>query len=369
MAALRFVTIVGARPQFVKAAVVSRAIRVNHDELLVHTGQHYDPELSDVFFREMGIPSPDVQLETGSGTHGQQTAAMLTGIEQVLIDHRPDWVVTFGDTNSTLAGALAASKLGVPIAHVEAGLRSFNWSMPEEINRVLVDRLSQALFCPSTAAADNLAAEGIRSGVHVVGDVMAEALAFAAPIARDRSRVLEELALVPGEYLLVTVHRAENTDDPGRLGRIVSALNAADQAVVFPAHPRTRKALERTGLTPGPNVHVIPPVGYLDMIRLLTSARMVLTDSGGVQKEAYWSSVPCVTLRSETEWVETVAVGWNVVAGTDVEQILSAVRTFTPPLAHPELYGGPGVAARCVGILEAMAAKSTASRAQELIGR
>ena len=369
MGSLRVVSIVGARPQFVKAAVFSRAIRKNHHEILVHTGQHYDPEMSDVFFRDMGIPRPDVELATGSGTHGQQTAAMLTGLERVLMEHRPDWVVTFGDTNSTLAGALAASKLGVSIAHVEAGLRSFNRAMPEEINRVVVDHLSQALFCPSTVAIENLAAEGIRSGVHLVGDVMAEALALATPIAEERSRILDELAVVPGKYLLVTVHRAENTDHQSRLEQIVTALNGIEETVIFPVHPRTRKVLGETGCLPGAHVRMIAPVGYLDMVRLLTSARMVLTDSGGVQKEAYWSGTPCITLRTETEWVETVAAGWNVVVGSDAGRILSAVRTFRPPEARPQLYGGLDVASRCVEILESTTTSSRPQPAQELIGR
>ena len=357
---LRFVSIVGARPQFVKAAVVSRAIRKRHDEVLVHTGQHYDAGMSAVFFDEMAIPRPDVQLESGSGTHAQQTAAMLVGIERVLIERDPDWVVTFGDTNSTLAGALAAAKLHLPIAHVEAGLRSFNWTMPEEINRVLVDRMSAALLCPSETAVVNLQREGILKGVHLVGDVMAEALLDAAHTARTRSRVLESCNVTERSYVLVTVHRAENTDDLRRLRGITAALDAISEPVVFPVHPRTRRGLDRLGFVPRPHVRIVPPLGYLDMVRLLAAARLVLTDSGGVQKEAYWAGVPCVTLRDETEWVETVAAGWNVLTGADTGAIVDAARTFTPPAARPEIYGGRGVADRCVEVLEAMSVARTA---------
>jgi len=358
---LRVVSIVGARPQFVKAAVMSRAIRRRHDEILVHTGQHYDSEMSAVFFDEMGIPAPDVQLESGSGTHAQQTATMLVGIEQVLVEHEPDWVVTFGDTNSTLAGALAAAKLHVHVAHVEAGLRSFNWSMPEEINRVLVDRMSAALFCPSETAVTNLRREGIVDGVHLVGDVMAEALRDAVAAARTRSRVLDVYNVTDGAYLLATVHRAENTDDVERLRRIVAALDAAADPVVFPVHPRTRHGLDRLGYEPRANVRLLPPLGYLDMVRLLVGARMVLTDSGGLQKEAYWAGVPCVTLRAETEWVETVQAGWNVLTGADTTAILKAVRTFTLPETRPELYGAVGVADQCVTLLETMSEAGGAS--------
>ena len=334
---------------------MSRAIRARHEETIVHTGQHYDSAMSQVFFDEMGIPAPAIQLESGSGTHAEQTAAMLVGIEKVLIAQRPDWVVTFGDTNSALAGALAAAKLGLPVAHVEAGLRSFNWSMPEEINRVLVDRLSTALFCPSSTAVANLASEGLRDGVHLVGDVMAEAFSMAVQASAGRSNVLSDLRISPHSYILATVHRAENTDDPVLLGRIVDALNALAEPVVFPVHPRTRKALDAIGYVAGPHVRLIPPAGYLDMVRLISSARLIMTDSGGLQKEAYWAAVPCVTLRTETEWVETVACGWNVVVGSDRDRIVHAARSFRAPGEHPELYGGAGVARRCVDLLESMA--------------
>ena len=361
MASLRFVSIVGARPQFIKAAVFSRAVRARHREVLVHTGQHYDPELSGVFFREMGIPEPEVQLESGSGTHAEQTAAMMVGLERVLKAERPDWVVTFGDTNSTLAGALAAAKLGVPIAHVEAGLRSFNWSMPEEINRILVDRLSRALFCPSEAAVQNLASEGIHSGVHLVGDVMAEGLELTRPVALARSQALAEMRVDAGAYALVTVHRAENAGNAERLARIGAGLNALDEPVVFPVHPGTRKALDQIDYRPAPHVRLVPPLGYLDMVRLLTSAHVVITDSGGLQKEAYWSSVPCITLRDETEWTETVGHGWNVLVGADPARIAAAARNVRKPASHPALYGQAGVADHCLTLLEGMSPPSSAS--------
>jgi UDP-GlcNAc3NAcA epimerase len=353
---LRFVTVVGARPQFVKAAVVSRAIRVRHDEIIVHTGQHYDREMSAVFFDEMDIARPDVQLASGSGSHGEQTAAMLVGLERVLAEQQPDWVVLFGDTNSTLAGGLAASKLHLKVAHVEAGLRSYNRRMPEEVNRVLVDHVSTALLCPSDVAVENLAREGIRTGVHVVGDVMAEAFARTAEAVRGRSAPLDAYGVTDKAYSLMTLHRAENTDDPERLRGIVRALNQAPGVVLFPAHPRTQKTLAALGWGFGPNVRLLPPQGYLDMVRLLIGARQVLTDSGGLQKEAYWAHVPCITLRDETEWVETVETGWNTIVGADTDRIVAAMTSVHAPVAHPELYGSMGVASRCVTVLEEISA-------------
>lgn len=350
---LRFVSIVGARPQFVKAAVVSRAIRERHDEIMVHTGQHYDRDMSAVFFDEMTIASPDVQLSSGSGSHAEQTAAMLVGIEQALKDYQPDWVVTFGDTNSTLAGALAAAKLHVRVAHIEAGLRSFNRRMPEEINRVVVDHLSTALLCPSELAVKNLADEGIRAGVHMVGDVMAEAFELTARAVRGREEPLAALGVVDKGYTLMTLHRAENTDDPARLRSIAKALDRADGPILFPVHPRTHKTMTTLGLTFGPHVRLLAPQGYLAMVRLLLGARQVLTDSGGLQKEAYWAGVPCVTLRDETEWVETVEAGWNTIAGADTDRIVTALASPLPT-ERPPLYGTTGVAARCVALLEGM---------------
>jgi UDP-N-acetylglucosamine 2-epimerase len=333
---VKVVTIVGARPQFVKAAAVSRKLREGNQEILVHTGQHYDENMSAVFFEELGIPEPEYHLGIGSGGHGAQTGAMLAEIEKVLLREQPVWVLVYGDTNSTLAGALAAAKLHIPVAHVEAGLRSFNRRMPEEINRILTDHISELLFCPSQVAATHLEREGITRGVHVVGDVMYEALTYAARRAREGSRVLERLGVGEKQYLLATIHRAENTDDYERFWGILSAFNQVNERIIFPVHPRTRKMMEQIGYYPGTNVCLIDPVGYLDMIRLEGAARMILTDSGGIQKEAYWLGIPCVTLRDETEWVETVETGWNVLA--DAQSIVRTVAEFHHPEAHPMKY-------------------------------
>jgi UDP-GlcNAc3NAcA epimerase len=336
---MKVVSVVGARPQFIKAAAVSRELRKEHEEILVHTGQHYDRLMSAVFFEELDIPEPEVNLGIGSGLHGEQTAAMLAGIEEILLAERPDWVLVYGDTNSTIAGALAAAKMHIRVAHVEAGLRSFNRAMPEEINRVITDHISTLLFCPSQTAIDNLRAEGITSGAYLVGDVMADALELVAERASSRSDILERLGLGEREYLLATIHRAENTDDPVRLRNIMNAFNSLDESLILPLHPRTRKALEALEYLPARQVRLIDPVSYLDMVKLESSARMILTDSGGIQKEAYWLGVPCITLRDETEWVETVEEGWNKLVGVDHELILRAVRSFRPPLTQSELYG------------------------------
>jgi UDP-GlcNAc3NAcA epimerase len=345
---MRVITVIGARPQFVKAAAVSRHLRRRHEEILIHTGQHYDDDMSGRFFRELDIPEPDVNLGVGSGSHGEQTAAMLVGLERVIDDRRPDLVLVYGDTNSTLAGALAAAKLDIRVAHIEAGLRSFVRGMPEEVNRVTADHLSALLFCPSQSAADNLAREGIHEGVHVVGDVMFDALQMPAIRAREASRIVEQLALCERHYTLATVHRAHNVDDAARLGRIAAALNRIDEPIVFPVHPRTRKALDAIGWRPSPHVRVLDPLGYVDMIRLARSARVILTDSGGLQKEAYWLGVPCVTLRDETEWTETVDAGWNVLSGDDPDRIVRLARTLVPPLHRPALYGDGCAAAHIV---------------------
>jgi len=319
---LKVVSIVGARPQFVKAAVLSRELRKDHTEILVHTGQHFDSNMSDVFFQEMEIPAPDYNLNIGSGNHGEQTGAMLKGIEEVLLKEKPDWCLVYGDTNSTLAGALAAVKLHMKVAHVEAGLRSFNRRMPEEINRVLTDHISDLLLCPTKTAVDNLRNEGITQGVHLVGDVMYEALMWAVEKARIHSTILTDLNLTPKNYLLATVHRAENTDDPERLGNILSAFNQIQEPLIWPVHPRTRKKLAELRWQPGDHINLIDPLGYLDMAQLEQNARMILTDSGGIQKEAFWLQVPCITLRDETEWIETVESGWNILVGVQSNLIL-----------------------------------------------
>ena len=354
---MKFVSIVGARPQFVKAAPVSHALRLKNTEVLVHTGQHYDDNMSAVFFDELNIPAPDYNLGVGSGTHGVQTGVMLARIEQVLAAEQPDWVIIYGDTNSTLAGALAASKLHIKVAHVEAGLRSFNRAMPEEINRVVADHLSNLCLCPSQTAVDNLAAEGIVRGAHLVGDVMADALGSAAERARSQSNILERLGLTERRYLLATVHRAENTDSSERLHNIFAAFLKINEPIIFPVHPRTRHMLADlddsiTLQLADCHIRLIDPVGYLDMVRLEQSAQMILTDSGGIQKEAYWLSVPCVTLRDETEWTETVKAGWNVLVGADVTCIVQTVRSFMPAAAHPVLYGDGRAAERCVAAME-----------------
>jgi UDP-N-acetylglucosamine 2-epimerase len=347
---MTILTIVGARPQFIKAAPVTRALRGRHRQLLLHTGQHYDDNMSGQFFRELDLPAPDRDLGVGSGPHGAQTAAMLAGIEPAILEWRPDLVLVYGDTNSTIAGALAASKLHVPVAHVEAGLRSFNRRLPEEVNRVVTDQLSSLLFCPSRGAAENLAAEGITRGVHVVGDVMLDQLEWAAACA-SASRVLDTLGVRAGEYLLATLHRAGSVDDRPRLTAIMQGIDRLDERVVFPVHPRTRAALDAACYRPAPHVSLIDPVGYVDMIRLQQGARVILTDSGGVQKEAYWLGVRCVTMRDETEWVETVAAGWNALAGTDPDRIVDAVRRVSSPSQRPPVYGDAGASARIVECL------------------
>jgi len=316
---LKVLSVVGARPQFIKAAAVSRALRAASGvrEVLVHTGQHFDGNMSDVFFSELGLAAPDHNLGIGNLPHGAMTGRMLESVEQLLLEEAPDWVMVYGDTNSTLAGALAAAKLHIPVAHVEAGLRSFNRRMPEEINRVLTDHASSALFAPTQAAVEHLAAEGVPADrVHLVGDVMYDAALAYARVAEAQSGILRSLGLAAGRYALATVHRAENTDDPRRLQQICRGLAetaAAAMPVVFPLHPRTRAALERAGivLADRPGLTLCDPVGYLDMTMLEKNAALVVTDSGGVQKEAYFHGVPCITVREETEWTELVDLGWN----------------------------------------------------------
>lgn len=349
---MKILTVVGARPQFVKAAAVSRVLREKHTEVLVHTGQHYDERMSEVFFHELGIPQPDYNLEVGSAGHSVQTGEMLIRMEPIFEKEEPDWVLVYGDTNSTLAGALVASKLHIPVAHVEAGLRSFNREMPEEINRVLTDHVSQLLLCPAQKAADNLKLEGVTFGVHVVGDVMYDAVLRHSEAAQKKSAVLDILGLKIKKYLLVTVHRASNVDDTGKLLNILETFSMLGETVVFPIHPRTRKAIQATGFSLGENIKLIEPVGYLDMLCLEKNARMILTDSGGVQKEAYWFGTPCITLREETEWVETVETGWNSVVGVERERILNAVYSFAAPSARPNLFGDGDASQKIVRLLE-----------------
>jgi len=328
----KVVSIVGARPQFIKLAPLSKALReAGFKEVIVHTGQHYDDNMSELFFKELEIPEPDYNLGIGSGSHGEQTGRMLIAIEEVLLKEKPDLVIVYGDTNSTLAGALASSKLHIKLAHIEAGLRSFNKNMPEEINRVVADHLSDLLFVPTETAIENLRREGIEKGVYLVGDIMFDALMHFSRISDAKSKILEALNLKPKEYYLATIHRAENTDNCERLKNILEALSSLDKPVIFPMHPRTKKKVEEYNLEfLIEKIQVIEPVGYLDMIQLEKNAKAVLTDSGGVQKEAFWLRVPCITLRDETEWVETVRYGWNRLVGADKEKILDAVKSLSP---------------------------------------
>jgi UDP-GlcNAc3NAcA epimerase len=332
-------SIVGARPQFIKAAPVSRALARSFNEVLIHTGQHYDYGMSDVFFEEMEMKKPDFHLGIGGGTHGEQTGKMLIEIERVFDAIKPDFVLVYGDTNSTLAGALAAAKAGIPLAHVEAGLRSYNRAMPEEINRVLTDHVSTLLFCPTDAAVDNLSKEGITSGVHLVGDVMYDAILHNLEVARRKSNALEKLGLQKDGYALATIHRAANTDDKERMRSILDGLGRLPDAVVFPVHPRTRKMMQEWGLSAGSNIRLLEPVGYFDMLVLQENSTCILTDSGGVQKEAYLLGVRCITLREETEWVETVAAGWNQLVGADTQKIETAYETWHPQGGRAPLYG------------------------------
>jgi UDP-GlcNAc3NAcA epimerase len=333
---MKVMSVVGARPQFIKAAPVSRALRRKHDEVLVHTGQHYDDNMSDIFFRELDIPAPDVNLGVGSGPHGAQTGAMMAGLEKVALEITPDWVLVYGDTNSTLAAALVGAKLNIPLAHVEAGLRSFDRRMPEEVNRVVADHVSNLLLCPTEVARVNLSREGIERGVHVVGDVMYDAFLYNLEKARGRADVVRSLGLEPGGFALVTVHRAENTDNPDRLRSILRGLEQSEQQVVVPLHPRTRaRLLDHVSA----RIRLVEPVGYLDMLTLEDSAALIVTDSGGVQKEAYFLGKPCITLRDMTEWTEIVDAGWNVLVGADSARIASAMSDFRPATPRRQLFG------------------------------
>jgi len=349
---VKVVSIVGARPQFIKAAALSPALRREHHEVLVHTGQHYDEPMSQAFFQELGLPDPDYNLGVGSGSHGEQTGRMLERIEEVLLHEQPDWALVYGDTNSTLAGALAAAKLGVRLGHVEAGLRGGDRHLPEEINRIVADHCSDLLFCPTMTAVNNLGREGITAGVHPVGDVMYDLLRQHLPVAEKKSDVLERLGVSPGAYYLATVHRAGNTDDAARLADVLEGLGRLDGPVVFPMHPRTRKAVEAASLTTGDGLLAVDPVGYGDMLVLEKHARCVLTDSGGVQKEACLLAVPCVTLREETEWPETRESGWNVLAGTDPKRIVAAATRAAPKARPTSCFGDGRAAERIVKALE-----------------
>ncbi len=348
---MRVLSVIGNRPQFIKSGPLSLALgNARIAEVVLHTGQHYDRELSAVFVEELGLPEAAYRLEAGSGSHAQQTARMLPGIEEAVLREEPDAVLVFGDTNSTLAGALAAAKAHVPVAHVEAGLRSFDRTMPEELNRIVVDVVSTLLLCPSDAAVANLRREGVTEGVHQVGDVMYDANLRLAPIARERSAALANAGVEPGAYVLLTLHREANVHaEP--LRAVAGALAELDEPVVFPAHPRTRAVLERERIELPAPVRLTPPFGYLDFAALASQARVVATDSGGVQKEAYWYGVPCVTLRDTTEWRETLEAGWNVLVGTDRAAIVRALHSIRPARERPPLYGDGHASERIAELL------------------
>ena len=360
---MHILTIIGARPQFVKAAVLSRYIKSNPNlgvtETIAHTGQHYDQNMSDIFFTEMDIPQPDYNLHIGSGSHGKMTGLMLEKLEELLLELKPDSVLVYGDTNSTLAGALAASKLRIPVAHVEAGLRSYMMAMPEEQNRRLTDHLSTWLFCPTDTAVENLKKEGIVSTGGVLSTVKPspdnKVVCKTGDIMYDASLYYRQKNIslhVPNDFILLTIHRAENTDDPVRLKNIVQAVNAlSERKFIFPVHPRTKKILAEHGLYLANHVTLIDPVGYLEMLKYEETCTAVLTDSGGVQKEAFFFQKPCITMRDSTEWVELVASGWNTLAGADAEKIVSAIRNMHLPKDHPNLYGDGHTAEKIIEVL------------------
>ena len=351
---MKILTVIGNRPQFIKAAAVTPALRAEHDELMVHTGQHFDDELSAVFFSELGLPPPSLELGIALGSNTSQTARMLSALEPVLADARPDVVLVYGDTNSTLAGALAAAQAGLAVAHVEAGMRSFDRSMPEELNRVLVDHSSALLLCSSERAAENLRREGVSGAVDVVGDVMVDVAMTVQPRARERLDLVRDRGLEPNRYAVATAHRAGNVDDPGRLAALVELLLAIPIPVVFPMHPRTRDRLESAGLlerlSEAETMLVVPPLGYVELAALICNARAVLTDSGGLQKEAYLAGVRCLTLRPTTEWTETVERGWNVLVDLDPAVVLAALER-EPPADRPPLYGDGLAGERVVAAL------------------
>lgn len=353
---MKIASIVGARPQFIKAVLISKEFRKNHQELLVHTGQHYDKELSKIFFDELDIPKPDYNLSIGSNSHARQTGKMMISIEEVLVAEKPDIVLVYGDTNSTLAGALAAVKLHIPVAHVEAGPRFFDKSVPEEVNRILTDHISTFLFAPTQTAVDNLKREGVKEGVYLTGDVMLDSFVYFSKVAQRNSKILGKLNLRKGEYLLATIHRARNTEIKENLSNLVSAFISINERIVFPVHPRTEKYLKRYGLysklKDAPNIMLVQPVGYLDSIILTRNARRVLTDSGGLQKEAYFSKVPCITLDEATGWPETVADGWNTLVGSDKDKIIEAVSHLQPEGRQRDVFGDGKAAEKIVEIID-----------------
>jgi UDP-GlcNAc3NAcA epimerase len=355
---VKILTVVGNRPQFIKAAAVSGLLRKEHEEVLVHTGQHYDDSLSKIFFTELGLAKPDRELGIGGGSNESQTTRMLTALEDLIPEVRPDAVLVYGDTNSTLAGAQAGKHAGVPVVHIEAGMRSFDLTMPEERNRIATDRLSDLLLCSSDTAAENLRNEGITGKVEVVGDVMVDVALRWQPAARANTEVLAAHGLMSDSYLLVTAHRAGNVDDPKRLRALVDLVRVLPEPVLFPLHPRTRARLNDTGLLAEleqlDGIQLTEPLGYVEFSALVYQAQAVLTDSGGVQKEAYLAGVPCITLRANTEWVETVEAGWNTLVDLDAQAALAALERKAPT-DHPQLYGDGDAAERCVAAIGSLA--------------
>lgn len=350
---MKILTIIGARPQFIKAAPVSRVLRKHIDEKIIHTGQHYDANMSDIFFEELHIPKPDYHLGVGSGNHGKQTGEMMAKIEEIVLNEQPGYLMVYGDTNSTLAGALVAAKLHVPVIHIEAGLRSFNKKMPEEINRIMTDHVSEFLFCPTDTAVENLTNENITHNVFNIGDVMYDAVLYNQELAKEKSTILEEAGLKSKEYHLITIHRAENTDDVEKMKNILEAFSKMEETKVWPIHPRTKHKLADYGLhlEEVPNLKVIDPVGYLDMLTLEANAKKIVTDSGGVQKEAYFMKVPCVTIREQTEWVETLEGEANILTGTDTDKILAAVQKEVHP-EYKEVFGDGQASEKIVELLK-----------------
>ena len=350
---MKILTVIGARPQFIKAATVSNKIRRNgNSEILVHTGQHYDNNMSDIFFEELGIPKPDYNLNIGSSNHGHQTGSMLIALEDIYLKEKPDMVLVYGDTNSTLAGALCASKLLIPVAHVEAGLRSFNMAMPEEQNRILTDHISNLLFAPTQTAINNLSKENITKDVYNTGDVMYDAINLFKKRAKEVSNIIEKLDLSPNSYILSTIHRAENTNSVERLTSIIKALSECGKKIILPLHPRTKKFISQYNLKIGDNIQIIDPVGYLETILLEENSKKIVTDSGGIQKEAYFLSKPCITMRDETEWIETVQNGWNTIVGSDSNKILDAIENFNPTGTPASAFGNGDASSIITDIIE-----------------
>jgi len=349
---MKIASIVGARPQFIKASVISKEVRKNYEEILIHTGQHYDYEMSKLFFDQLDIPIPNYNLEVGSGNQGVQTAKTLKRIEEVLIKEKPDFVLVYGDTNATIAGALASVKMHIPIGHVEAGLRSFDKSMPEEINRILTDHCSNLLFAPTQIALENLKKEGITKGVYLTGDVMYDVLINNLKKA-EKSNILNKLDIKPKEYFLITIHRQSNTDNLDNLVKILDALTESNEKLIFPIHPRTKKYIEQNNLKThiGENINLMKPIGYFDFIWLQKNAKKIITDSGGIQKEAYIFEVPCITIRENTEWIETVDDKWNILVGANKEKIIDSIKNFKPFSQQRKLFGNGSASKKIINII------------------